>query len=180
MIYIALGGNRAFRQRSVRENLSAALGCLEASGCRVKAVSRLYRTPAWPDPSDPSFLNACAALEWPGGPASLMTLMHAVEDQFGRRRGRRNAPRTLDLDLLDFHGASREAAPQLPHPRLESRAFVLLPLRDIAPHWRHPVTGVDLDRLIARLPLVDRRDARVAAGREILRRPPPCALQRRA
>jgi 2-amino-4-hydroxy-6-hydroxymethyldihydropteridine diphosphokinase len=72
----------------------------------------------------------------------------------GRRRGRANAPRGIDLDLLDHDGAimsGDEGGPVLPHPRLTDRGFVLLPLRDVAPDWRHPVSGLDLATLIARL-----------------------------
>jgi 2-amino-4-hydroxy-6-hydroxymethyldihydropteridine diphosphokinase len=73
--------------------------------------------------------------------AALLALLHRVETRFGRTRRARNEPRTLDLDLLDYDGLVRSEAPILPHPRLAERAFVLLPLRDVAPAWRHPVSG---------------------------------------
>jgi len=164
MIYVALGGNRPFGRQSVRETLSAALGFLDAAGCVVKAVSRLYTTPAWPDPADPPFLNAVAMVEWRLDAEKLLTLLHQAEHRFGRRRTTPNAPRTLDLDLLDMGGEVREAAPTLPHPRMLGRAFVLLPLRDVAPNWRHPVTGETIDQLISKLPLAARRQARIVGG----------------
>jgi 2-amino-4-hydroxy-6-hydroxymethyldihydropteridine diphosphokinase len=71
---------------------------------------------------------------------------------FGRTITRRNAPRTLDLDLLDYNGLVEAGAPILPHPRLQERAFVLVPLLDVAPDWRHPVSGLSVSTLIAALP----------------------------
>jgi len=76
-----------------------------------------------------------------------------VERRFGRVRRDRNEPRVLDLDLLDYDGlVQRSGAAVLPHPRLHERAFVLLPLRDVAPQWRHPVLGRTVDELVAALP----------------------------
>jgi 2-amino-4-hydroxy-6-hydroxymethyldihydropteridine diphosphokinase len=72
-----------------------------------------------------------------------------VEAEFGRERGKKNAPRTLDLDLIAYGGRIEEGQPQLPHPRMETRAFVLVPLRDVAPEWRHPVSGRTVSELIS-------------------------------
>ncbi|MGJ3232855.1 MAG: 2-amino-4-hydroxy-6-hydroxymethyldihydropteridine diphosphokinase [Oceanicaulis sp.] len=165
-IYIALGANQAYRGRPPLENLNSALGALVSEGVEVAACSRPWRTPAWPDPSDPPFINGVARLQTDLAPAALMAVLHDVEAQFGRARGRRNAPRTLDLDLIDYRGQlnADEPGPVLPHPRACARAFVLLPLRDIAPRWRDPASGASLDRLIAALPLADRSACRPAGG----------------
>jgi 2-amino-4-hydroxy-6-hydroxymethyldihydropteridine diphosphokinase len=85
-----------------------------------------------------------------------MTRLHATETSFGRTRSARNAARTLDVDLLDYNGRVEDGSPMLPHPRLDVRNFVLIPLRDVAPDWRHPVTGRLVDALIGALPEAER------------------------
>ncbi|HXI87839.1 MAG TPA: 2-amino-4-hydroxy-6-hydroxymethyldihydropteridine diphosphokinase, partial [Parvularculaceae bacterium] len=93
----------SFCYRAPADIITAALAVLGRIAT-VSAVSRLYRSPAWPDPADPAFINAAARIESGLAPAALLAALHAVEAGFGRRRGPRNAPRTLDLDLLDYHG----------------------------------------------------------------------------
>ena len=107
----------------------------------VTSRSRLYASPAWPDPSDPAFVNAVIAVDWAGPPVRLLDRLHRVEAAFGRVRSLKNAPRTLDLDLLAFGEEISAEPPILPHPGLESRDFVLAPLCDIAPDWRSPASG---------------------------------------
>lgn len=165
-IYIALGANQAYRGSSPLENLNSALAALVARGVETLAASRPWRTPAWPDPSEPPFVNAAVRVSTDLDPGALMAALHDVEAQFGRVRGRRNAPRTIDLDLIDYGGrvAQGEPGPILPHPRAAQRAFVLLPLRDIAPRWRHPANGAGVAQLLAALPLADRSACRPAGG----------------
>ena len=117
------------------------------------ARSRLFESPPWPQPSDqPWYVNAVARIETALAPEKLLARLHDIEREFGRVRGVANEARTLDLDLLDYDGLVRAGAPTLPHPRLADRAFVLLPLRDVAPEWRHPNGFGALDALIAGLP----------------------------
>ncbi len=101
----------------------------------------------------PWFVNAVAAVETQLSAADLLALLHRIEDEFGRVRSVLNAPRLIDLDLLAFgRVVSAQGAPILPHPRMDQRAFVLRPLVEIAPAWRHPVTGLGLTALIKALP----------------------------
>ena len=157
MILLGLGANLPNeRYGTPHETLLAALAALEAAGVRIAARSRWYDSAAWPDPSQPRYWNAVVAVETGLDPVALLALLHQVEAQLGRARdGRvRNAPRTVDLDLLDYDGLVRKGpeVPVLPHPRMQERGFVLLPLRDLAPEWRHPVTGASVDSLISALP----------------------------
>lgn len=138
------------------QTLQSALAHLRDNGVTPVAVSRFYRTPAWPDPHDPEFVNAVAEVMTELSPSELIARLHETERRFGRVRSTRNAPRTLDLDILDYAGRVEEGPPVLPHPRMAQRAFVLVPLRDVAPDWRHPVSGVAIAELIAALPAEDR------------------------
>ena len=155
MILVALGANLKSAAGLPEETLAAALGAMFAQRIRVLKVSPLYRTPAWPDPSDPPFTNAVALVQTPLGPAGLLAALHTIEAAFGRERTHPNAPRTLDLDLIDYDGRVEEGPPVLPHPRIAERAFVLRPLADIAPHWTHPVTQQTVAALLAALPAAD-------------------------
>lgn len=155
MILIAIGANLPGRAGTPRDNCEAALVALGTAGVRVTKRSRWYRTPPWPPSDQPWYVNGVVAVETALGPADLLAVMHRVEREFGRVRepGTANAPRPLDLDLIDYDGQIRSGTPPvLPHPRLESRAFVLRPLADVAPHWRHPVSGRTVTELLADLP----------------------------
>lgn len=156
MILIALGANLPSHAGTPAETLRAALGVLERDGVRPVTISPLYASPAWPDANDPEYVNAVACVETSHAPQSLMMCLHKVEMMFGRKRSEKNAPRTLDLDILDYMGRISGTNPVLPHPRLETRAFVLVPLGDVAPDWRHPVSGRCVTELIAALPQADR------------------------
>ena len=145
MILIAFGGNLPFCGAPPQYTIALARQAVEQFAA-VTAMSRLYRSPAFPDVSDPDYINACAALRSPLPPDSLLSRLHGIERAFGRRRNRVNAPRTLDLDLIDFGGltgrfGSGSNDVVLPHPRATRRAFVLKPLLDIAPDWIDPVSG---------------------------------------
>ncbi len=152
MILIALGANLNSPAGPPRETIRAALAALTKRGIKIAQVSRFYVSEAWPAPSDPPFVNAVAKVETALSPKDLLGLLHEVEAEFGRVRGVRNAPRTLDLDLIDYDGRLLEGDLELPHPRLLQRAFVLLPLRDVAPDWTHPVTRASVSDSIAALP----------------------------
>lgn len=152
MILIALGANLPSHAGPPAATLRAALARLERLGVKIVQLSSFYETPSWPDPGQPAFTNAVAAVETALQPLELLALLHGVETAFGRMRSAPNAPRPLDIDLLDHDGLVMTGELTLPHPRMTMRAFVLAPLAEAAPGWRHPVTGQGAVELLAGLP----------------------------
>ena len=152
MILIALGASLPSAAGSPAATLQHALGKLDGKGVKIRRVSSFYETPAWPDPADPAFVNAVAAVDTAFQPVELLELLHGVETELGRLRSVPNAPRTLDLDILDYDGRVMEGAVVLPHPRVAQRSFVLVPMAEIAPDWCHPVSGQGIKELLAGLP----------------------------
>lgn len=150
MIFIALGANIPSPAGPPAVTLRRALEAMPKHRIRVVAVSRFYRTPAWPAGGDqPEFVNAVAEVTTKLGPADLLRELLAIEKSFGRVRKTKWEPRSLDLDLIDYGGLVSDAAHlSLPHPMLHERAFVLRPLADIAPAWRHPDTGQSVSSLL--------------------------------
>lgn len=136
--------------------LRRALDALGARG-RVEAVSRFYLSRPYGVTDQPDFVNAVARVELEAWPQEVLGWLHELEDRFGRRRTRHWGPRTLDLDLLAYDDwVYRGYELTLPHPELERRAFVLEPMRDVAPGWVHPGTGQALDEALAALPAGER------------------------
>ena len=155
MILIALGANLPSPAGAPAETLKHALILLEQGSITIERQSGFYRTAAWPNPADPPFVNAVASIKTALSPVELLAELHNIEAHFDRRRSEPNAPRTLDLDIIDFEGRVQSGPPELPHPRMHLRSFVLHPMAEIAPDWRHPVSGKSIAELIAALPPSD-------------------------
>lgn len=153
-IFVALGANLPSDRGGPEATLEAALAAFRAAGVTVEARSAWYATAPVPRSDQPDYVNGVARVGTQLGPADLLALLHRIEDAFGRVRARRNEARVIDLDLIDYGGVVTGAdcgGLVLPHPRAHLRGFVLLPLRDVAPDWRHPVTGAGIDALIGEL-----------------------------
>ena len=152
MILVALGANLPSPiHGGPRQTLEAALVALDEAGLRVAARSAWYETAPVPVSDQPWYVNGVARIETAFGPADVLQTLHRIEAAFGRVREAVNAPRVLDLDLLAHGGQVSTGWPVLPHPRLHERAFVLQPLADVAPDWRHPVLGLDIATMLARI-----------------------------
>jgi 2-amino-4-hydroxy-6-hydroxymethyldihydropteridine diphosphokinase len=153
VILIAIGANLPGPAGTALQNCEAAISELARHGVRLVRRSRWFRTPPWPPSDQPWFVNGVIAVETTLDPAALLALLHETEAKFGRVRSQANAPRPLDLDLIDYDGLVRDQPPPvLPHSRLEGRAFVLRPLADVAPNWLHPRTGRSVKDLLGDLP----------------------------
>jgi len=155
-IYIGLGANLPHPQYGPpKATLERALDALRGRGIEVLRVSPWYRTAPVPASDQPWYINAVVEISASLPADRLLAELHVVEETFGRVRSVPNAPRLIDLDLLDFRGEIARGGPgqaTLPHPRMIGRAFVLRPLADLAPDWRHPETGTPISALVAALP----------------------------
>lgn len=168
---VALGSNLGLGGLPPAGIVAAAVDEVARLG-RAARPSRLWRSPAWP-PGGPEYVNAAMELRTELDPEALLGALHAIEMRWGRERARRWGARTLDLDLLAWGDAVRpDAATQgqwralppdrqgqeapdrlvLPHPRMQDRGFVLGPLAEVDPDWRHPVTGRSVREMLAALP----------------------------
>ena len=172
-ILVALGANLGGQKDSPIAQLDGAVQEISKAGFEVEAVSRYWRTPAFPPGSGPDFVNAALRARCNFTPIQILSHLHAIEQEAGRVRRVRWGARVLDLDLLAVGDmvlpdaasfrhwmqiapeAQQNVAPDeliLPHPRLHERAFVLAPLVEIAPDWVHPVLGESIASLYAALP----------------------------
>lgn len=170
---IAIGSNQPGGGATPREVVRAAQAAVEQRFDGTVRWSRLFRTPAFPPGSGPDYVNGAAVVDTAFDPQQAVELLHDVEAAFGRVRGERWSARVLDLDLIGVGDAicpdletygrwrdlplerQRTEAPEgliLPHPRVQDRAFVLGPLREVAPDWRHPVLDRTVEEMWQALP----------------------------
>lgn len=173
----AIGGNLPVGSMQPLDVVTAGLAAIAAAGVTAIRCSALYRTPAFPPGAGPDFVNGALSFQSSLWPAQVLNIFHEIETSFARTRHHRWAGRTLDLDLVaagnavlpdattwrHWHdltpAAQRTETPGeliLPHPRLQDRAFVLVPLMDVAPEWRHPVLGRTIAEMCAEIPAADR------------------------
>ena len=173
---VAMGGNASRNGVNPPDLVRAAARELAGPGIDLVALSPLYATPCFPPGAGPDYANAAALIATTLDPAALLSRLHRIEASYGRERVKRWGQRTLDLDLLAYgdlvlpdaatqdhwrnlppQDQSRLAPDQLilPHPRLQDRAFVLVPLADVAPGWRHPRLGQTVLEMLNRLEMAE-------------------------
>ncbi len=152
MIFVGIGANlpSPLHGRPLA-TCTAAIDALDASEIIVRRRSRWYASAPVPASDQPDFINGVLQVETAMPPESLLQALHDVERLFGRRRGERNSARVLDLDLLAYAEVTTApgSAPEVPHPRMHERLFVMRPLVDLAPRWRHPRLGRSAAELLA-------------------------------
>lgn len=181
---VALGSNEETEFGGAEAIVRSAFAALEKAGLALRAASDLFATPCFPAGFGPDFVNAVVVLE-PGRSAQeIMTILHRIEADFRRKREHRWGPRTLDLDLIAMGETIlpdlatqrhwQELAPErqmqlapdqliLPHPRLQDRAFVLIPMAQLVANWKHPVIGKTVNQMLAALPEAEKADIRPLA-----------------
>jgi 2-amino-4-hydroxy-6-hydroxymethyldihydropteridine diphosphokinase len=142
MILIALGSNLSGLWGTPREMIMKALAELARENIHVLRVSTLIETAPFGVTDQPHFVNAVASVDTHHASEEVMVILHRIEERAGRKRTLRWGPRTLDLDLIDYNRVITppDATLHLPHPGIAERDFVLRPIAEIAPDWRHPVT----------------------------------------
>ncbi len=171
--FVAVGANVRSRGETLEMTVAAAVERIAQTGESLTSVSRFFNTPCFPAGAGPDYVNAVVAISTSRPAGEILDHLHRVEKDFGRERVERWGMRTLDLDLLalgnkvlpdlatyqDWAGLPLEKqrlrAPGqliLPHPRMHERAFILVPLADIAPDWVHPVLNQSVARMLSRLP----------------------------
>ncbi|RPE63221.1 2-amino-4-hydroxy-6-hydroxymethyldihydropteridine diphosphokinase [Pacificibacter maritimus] len=169
----AFGGNLDSSEGGVADTIASAIDTLGYNSIDVTACSKFYQTPCFPEGMGPDYVNLVAIVETTLPPHQLLDVLHRIEAQFQRARGVRWAGRTLDIDILAYENCilpnlevytewrdlpaetQRNATPEqliLPHPRIEDRGFVLIPLCEVWPDWRHPVSGKTAQMLCDALP----------------------------
>ncbi len=170
---LALGSNLPSQFGSPIQTLQESLIHLNRNDVHIRAVSRFFQTPCFPAGAGPDYVNAAVSIHTTLSAADLLTQLHKIESTFGRERLTRWGTRPLDIDLIGFESQvlpnasvwarwhdlpperQTQEAPEeliLPHPRLQDRGFVLAPLKDIAPDWKHPVLGRTVTQMFADLP----------------------------
>ena len=170
---VALGSNLFSEVGSSAETLQHAVANTERYNCKLINISRFFSSPAFPAGNGPDYVNAAFEVAGPADPEEMLAILHKIESVYGRTRDVRWGQRTLDMDLiaaeervipdLETHARWRGLSLEqqmsetpdellLPHPRLQDRAFVLVPLVDIAPDWRHPILGLSVLEMRDALP----------------------------
>ncbi len=152
-IYLAIGSNLGNK----KNNIEKAKFILSQNNVMILKSSSFYESPSWPNPTFPKFLNIVLKINTNLKPLKLLDLCKKIESQLGRKKTSRNSPRVCDIDILDYNKKVMKNGLVLPHPRLHTRNFVILPLFEISKDWSHPILKSSIKRLLS---LLSNRDIR--------------------
>ncbi len=162
MIILALGSNLKSKFGDRFYNLSLAINMLDEYGISIEKKSSFYETPSYPDKNNPKFINLVISVKTKLPPVDLMSVLIHIEEKLERKRNQKNDPRTCDIDIIDYNGelinfTYNGIHLEVPHKKLIYRNFVLYPLKEIDPNWKHPQTCEIITSLIEKLPEEDRK-----------------------
>ena len=156
MIILSLASNLTSIYGDRFETLKFAISFLESYGINIIKKSSFYETESIPDKKNPKFINMIISVKTDLPPVDLMSVLIHIEKKLGRIRNKKNDPRTCDIDIIDYKGEVLSFSYQdydltVPHKSLTSRNFVLIPLSEIEPNWRHPKTNETVSALIDKI-----------------------------
>ena len=156
MIFLGLGSNLPSKYGDKFANINLAISFLKACGIKVIKRSSFYKTPSYPDRENPKFINIVILVETNLPPVDLMSVLVFIEEKLERKRFKKNDPRTCDIDIIDYNNQILNLKYNnfdlaVPHKELTSRNFVLFPLQEISPKWKHPKTKETINYLIQKL-----------------------------
>ena len=154
MIFLSIGSNLVSKYGGRIFNIKKTIELLNTNDIKVISISSYYETPSYPNQSDPKFINIAATVSFNKSPIDLLNKITLIEKSLGRVRGEKNQPRICDIDIIDFEGnIMNNEKLILPHKNMHNRNFVLLPLKEICPNWKHPLKNIKIDELIDNLSL---------------------------
>ena len=152
MIHLNIGSNLDSKHGSRIDNISIAINLLINSKIKIKKISNFYETPSYPNKNYPKFLNVGLLIEYKNMYLSLFKIIKQIEKKLGRIKTKKNDPRIIDIDIIDFKGENKKTKELiLPHPRCHLRNFVLFPILQIDPDWFHPILKKNAQYLINNL-----------------------------
>ena len=156
MIFLGLGSNLPSKYGDRFANINLAISCLDGYGIKVIKKSSFYETPSYPNKENPKFINAVILVETILPPIDLMSVLIFIEEKLERKRGKKNDPRTCDIDIIDYNSQILNLRYNnldltVPHKELTSRNFILFPLQEISPTWEHPKTKEIISVLLQKL-----------------------------
>ena len=162
MIFLSIGSNLKSNLGDRFGNIDLAISYLDINGIKTINKSSYYESESYPNKTDPKFINVVISVDTTLPPVDLMSVLIFVEEKLERKRGKKNSPRTCDIDIIDYNEKIinfnyNNLNLTIPHEKLKFRNFVLFPLKEISPNWIHPKTNENISTLIEKLPHEERK-----------------------